>query len=195
MCQIQPGSAVCVNKVGTFGVASASYHWSRVASAIGRLAQCLVGHASHMWHMLVADDFLLEASGRFYRAVLVIFFLLCSSLNVPRSWNKTAGRDTVTWVGFELLLHSNQLGISERRAEWLTRWARVVTDSTKIQMNRFEEGLGRIVYVAGALEFEPPFLGLLYKFPTIHPRGSVCRVPSCVAERSRHYLCVRIGLI
>ena len=45
-CQVRPGSTVYVNKVGTFGVASASYYWSRVASAIGRLAQYLVGHAT-----------------------------------------------------------------------------------------------------------------------------------------------------
>ena len=32
-CQVQPGGSVYVNKVGTFGVASASYWWSRVASA------------------------------------------------------------------------------------------------------------------------------------------------------------------
>ena len=53
--QVQLGSTVYVNKVGTFGVAYASYCWFRVSSAIGRLAQDLVGHASHTWHMLVAD--------------------------------------------------------------------------------------------------------------------------------------------
>ena len=66
-------------------------------------------------------------------------------------------------------------------------------------MSRFEEGLGRIVYVAGALEFERPFLGPLYRFLTIHPRNSVRRAPPYVGfilrhlsvqvERSRHYQC------
>ena len=66
-------------------------------------------------------------------------------------------------------------------------------------MSRFEEGLGRIVFVAGASEFERPFLGPLYKFLTIHPRGSVRRLSPYVAfllrylahqaERSRHYPC------
>ena len=37
--QVQPGGDVFVNTVGTFGVASASYYWSRVASAVGRLCQ------------------------------------------------------------------------------------------------------------------------------------------------------------
>ena len=110
--------------------------------------------------MLVADDFLLEASGPCCREALVVFFLLCSSCKVPLSWNKTAGGDTVTWVGFELLLVSSQLGISARRAEWLVRWAREVANSTHIQMSRFEEGLGRIENVAGAWNLSDHFLAL-----------------------------------
>ena len=42
-CQIHPVSLVFIGKVGTFGVASASYYWSRVASALGRLYQYLSG--------------------------------------------------------------------------------------------------------------------------------------------------------
>ena len=42
-CQVQPGGEVFVNTVGTFGVACASYCWSRVGSAIGRLCQYLSG--------------------------------------------------------------------------------------------------------------------------------------------------------
>ena len=38
-------------------------------------------------------------------------------------------------------------------------------------MASFEEGLGRIMFVAGALEHERPFLGPLYKFLTMHPSG------------------------
>ena len=198
-CQVQPGSSVYVNKVGTFDVASASYYWSRVASALGRLAQYLSGEQAHTWHMLVADDFHLEASGSGYRPALFAFFVLCATCNVPLSWNKTAGGDTVAWVGFELLHRSHQLGISQRRAEWFIRWSRGVASSEFVKMSTFEEGLGRIAYVAGALENERPFLGPLYRFLTLHPRQSVRRVPSYVAfilnhlsgqlERSRHYPC------
>ena len=59
-CQVIPGGDVFVNTVGTFGVASASYYWSRVAAAVGRLAQYLAGYSCTTWHMLVADDYLLE---------------------------------------------------------------------------------------------------------------------------------------
>ena len=48
-------------------------------------------------------------------------------------------------------------------------------------MKTFEEGLGRIMFVSGALEHDRPFLGPLYKFLTLHPRNAVRRVPPCVA--------------
>ena len=62
--QVYPeGGCACINKVGTFGVASASYGWSSVASAVGQLAQYLPDHEAHTWHFLVADDYQLDASG------------------------------------------------------------------------------------------------------------------------------------
>ena len=62
------------------------------------------------------------------------------------SWNKTAGGDAATWVGFELLHGSHQLGVSQRWAEWFVRWTKEVAHTTWINMSSFEEGLGRIMY-------------------------------------------------
>ena len=66
-------------------------------------------------------------------------------------------------------------------------------------MTNFEEGLGRVMYVVGALEYERPFLGPLYRFLVLHPRGSARRVPGFVKfilrflaaqiEQTRHYSC------
>ena len=198
-CQVEQGSTVYVNTVGTFGMASASYYWSRVAGALGRLSQYLAGHRASTWHMLVADDFHLEAGGPSYRPALIVFFALCAVCGVPLSWNKTAGGDTVAWVGFELLHRSYKLGISRRRAEWFIRWTREVAATDYVLMSNFEEGLGRIMYVAGALEFEKPFLAPLYKFLNLHPRDAVRRIPAYVSfilqylamqvEEERHYSC------
>ena len=55
-CQVIPGGDVFVNTVGTFGIASVSYYWSRVAGAIERFLQYLSGYTATSWHMLVADD-------------------------------------------------------------------------------------------------------------------------------------------
>ena len=51
--------------------------------------------------------------------------------------------------GFERLV-----GISARRAEWFARWTQKIADSDTVNMASFEEGLGRIMFVAGALEHE-----------------------------------------
>ena len=93
-CQVILGGDVLVNNVGTFGIASASYCWSRVAGAIGLLLQHLSGHSSTSWHMHVADDYLLESGGPGYRSGLLLFFVLCASVSVPLSWHKTCGGDT-----------------------------------------------------------------------------------------------------
>ena len=120
------------------------------------------------WHLLVADDFHLDASGPEYRAALLMFFALCDTCRVPLSWAKTSGGDTVAWVGFELLHSSSCLGISQRRADWFIKWSLEVASSTYVNMSRFEEGLGRIMFVAGD------------RFLSLHPRGSIRRVPAYV---------------
>ena len=66
-CQVISGGEVFINTVGTFGIALASCYWSRVACAVGRLAQYLIGNAATTWHMLVADDYLLDCGGAAYR--------------------------------------------------------------------------------------------------------------------------------
>ena len=116
-CQVVTGADVFIHTVGTFGVSSASYYWSRVPGSIGRLAQYLVGKLLTSWHTPVADDFMLECGGPRYRMGLIIFFVLCSTCGAPLSWGKTAGGDSLVWVGFEILLRSYSLGLSQRRAE------------------------------------------------------------------------------
>ena len=145
-CQVVPGGSVFINTVGTFGVTSASYYWSRVASAKERVAQYLAG-----WHMLVADDYHLDAGGANYRTALFHFFTLCATANVPLSWSNIAG--------FELLHRTRMLGITQRRADWLTKWSREVAAAPAVNMASFEEGLGRVMYVVSALEYEVAFPG------------------------------------
>ena len=147
----------------------------------------------------MADDFHLDAGGGHCRAALVTFFVLCATAGIPLSWGKTAGSDVVTWVGFELRHRSYQLGISERRAQWIINCTKKIAASTSVNVSTIEEGLGRGMFVAGALEKERPFLGPLYRFMSLHPRNSVRLVPAYVKfflshlatqlELCRHHSC------
>ena len=105
------------------------------------------------------------------------------------------GGDIIAWVGFELIHKC----ISQRRAEWFTRWTNDIAQSEHVHMSTFEEGLGRVMYVVGALEYARVFLAPLKRFLCIDFRGSVRRVPAYVSfllsylSRSisldRHYSC------
>ena len=173
-CQVVPGGDVFVNTVGTFGIASASYYWSRVAAAVGRLSQYLAGYTATSRHILVTDDYLQKCGGPEYRCGLR---------------HKRCG-------GLELMLRSRCIGISSRSAEW---WTEKIASSATVHMASFEEGLGRIMFVAGALEHERPFLGPLYKFIAMHPKNAVRRIASYVSlilrylsaeiAKKRHFSC------
>ena len=89
----------------------------------------------------------------------MLFFGLSSVLGAPLSWHKTLGGNTLVWVGFELLLKSYKVGICQRRADWFARWATEIAAAPTDHMKAFEEGLGWIMFVAGALEHERQFLG------------------------------------
>ena len=67
--------------------------------------------------LLVADDFHLKAGGPEYRTALLVFFVACVVAGVLF----VGGGDVVTWVGFELLHSSYQLGTSQRRADWFVK--------------------------------------------------------------------------
>ena len=105
----------------------------------------------------------------------------------------------VSWVGFELLHRTRVFGITESRADWLTKWSREVAAAPLVNKASFEEGLGSVMYVVSALEYERPFLAPQYRFMTMHPRGSTRRVPAHVrfilnyiaeeVSETRHYPC------
>ena len=163
-------------------MAFASYYWGRVASALGRFTQYLAADLAQTWHMVVA-----EAGGHSYRFAQLSFLVLCSVVeSVPLSWHKTSGGDTVVWIGFELLQRTSHLGLSEPRAEWSAKWALETADATFVHMSLFEGGLGRIMFVVGALELERPFLRPLCRFMTTHPRSSARRVPPYVSFLLRY---------
>ena len=180
-CQLDRGGEVFVNTVGTFGVSSASYYWSRVSAAVGRLTQYLISQYATTWIMLLADDYHVEVGGKHFRPALLVFFLLCEVVGCPLSWNKTNGGTVTNWVGFELLLREHALGLTERRAAWVVKWARETASAAVVHVRAFEEALGRIVFATSALELLRPFLSPLYAFATSGPRDSVRPVPGYVS--------------
>ena len=137
----------------------------------------------------MADDYHVEAGGVGYREAVMTFFVLCQVSGVPLSWQKTAGADTIARAGFETLHHNYSLGITERRAERFARWAEEVAAAGHINTHSFEEGLGRITYAAGALEYDRPFVAPLYRFLTPSYVSLILRYLFVADQATRHYRC------
>ena len=91
-CRVRLATFAHTNTVGTFGISSASYYWSRIGSRIGRLVQYVAGTSATTWFMLVADDHHIETCGISNRPGLIAFFAVCSLLGVSPLVVKNLGR-------------------------------------------------------------------------------------------------------
>ena len=97
-CKTREGH-IWVNEVGTYGVASAGYYWSRLAGALHRIGFYLVGGGTGHDALLFADDWLSVAGGRgeLEDIVGVVFMMARPGI----SWNskKFRGGEAASWVG------------------------------------------------------------------------------------------------
>ena len=87
-----------VNKVGTYGVASAQLYWGRMAALLLRLLYYSFPEVD--WGFVFVDDFcwLLRSTNCNSLTPALLAFLV--ALGVPLSWKKTALSEINTWLGF-----------------------------------------------------------------------------------------------
>ena len=113
---------VWLNKVGTFGISSAAYWWSRLSSGVGRIVMILLGQ-TWTFMLLYADDVRVSSHGpnKYLQIAKVLFFWEVAG--TPISWHKCRGGLEVEWLGYWLDYRGYQLGISVLRRDWLIRWA------------------------------------------------------------------------
>ena len=154
-------NTVWINMVGTFGVASAAYHWSRLMSGLGRAAYYLHGKLA-LSQLVYVDDLLWIAGekGALEHVVLIIFFY--TLLGLPFSWKKFRGGLVCSWVGFEVSLAERSLGLTAARAEWLCNWLEQASCAGQVKIADLRAVLGRLSFACTALCNYGAFLGPLY---------------------------------
>ena len=195
-CRSMEGGPVFVNTTGTFGVSSAAYWWGRLAGAVIRLCHYYAGSRFPMWLSIVADDLLAISAGQFIRAFVLVLFLV---IGLPLSWKKIERGESMSWVGYEVLLREEKLGVTEKRALWLGSWYAKLLEEKVAKVGRFQEGLGRAAFVCSALECVVPFLAPLYTFASLYDPESTRPLPLYVLAtlqflkgqlaRRRHFGC------
>ena len=159
-CRVSPGdNFIFINKVGTFGVASASYWWGRIAGAGLRLIHELLGPGLPVELLIFADD--LEALGADIngRRGIVCSCVLLSCLGFPFKWSKQRGGMKVEWIGLFADYTPMKLGLSPKRSSWLSEWVLKVARTGRITSQEMEQGLGRLGFCGECFDLGKAFLG------------------------------------
>ena len=168
---------VYLNLVGTFGVGSAGYWWQRSGAAILRVCHYLIPRSLALWLLLYADDGWATGRGeRFDRALLLMLYIL-DVLNLPISWKKVQGGVQMEWVGYALDVGRFELGITASRARWAAQWLEDKVSEQRVRLGELRQGLGRLQFVANALEHLKPFLGPLFAWASAGPKYAKPHLP------------------
>ena len=187
-CRARPDGPVWINRVGTFGVACAAYHFARLAGLVGRGA-LRVAQQAPLFQMLFADDLQIMAGGeRKYHDIWVVL-LYWLMVGTPFKWSKFRGGVCLDYVGFYFDYFRFNLGLSERRANWIMEF---ILDVQKgrgmIEHRRFTEFVGRLVYAGQVLYWLRPFMGPLHRWKAAIAPGTVALVPRMVMVVLRYIL-------
>ena len=169
-----------LNRVGTFGIASAPYWWSRLMALVGRFVGHLMG--SHWFLQLVyVDDLHGVFVGERKFLHLWIWVLAFELIGTPFGYHKFKGGLVSNFVGFHLRYDICQVGISDKRGEWLCGWVDQASSKNFVVATRdFSEFLGRLGFVSQLLTWMKPHLAPLYSWAAAMAPGTVGRLPDTV---------------
>eukprot|EP00435_Cladocopium_sp_Y103_P006405 s3783_g2.t1 len=176
-CRVEPDGPVWFNKVGTFGVACAAYHFARLASLVGRLVMRLTGQA-HVFQLLFADDLKMVAAGTDKYDNVWQMLIAWIMFGAPFRWPKFRGGVCLEFVGFFMDYCKFEVGLSERRSNWIVQWIRDAQANQGVVAHRsFVELVGRLVYASQVLTWLRAFLAPLHAWKAAIAPGTVATMP------------------
>lgn len=169
---------VWLNTCGTFGVASASYWWSRLAAAAIRALHYLLGPSSALYALVYSDDGFLLATGAHFEKKLLMAFLVLEVLGLPLVPSEGAGGphgqlDRVP----DRCVSECAFGLSPKRAQWVIDWITARLRDGMMKMQDLREALGRLAFVSMALEHLRLLLALLFAWGAACPPQTCQRIP------------------
>ena len=160
--RLDESEEVFMNRVGTFGITTASFWWGRVAATLFRTFHRVIPRHSLIYLLLFADDGLVMVGGDDYHYLALGIFIYLEIMEVPLSWKKTRGGFKTEWIGYSVDIDRWLIGVSDRKVRWLQEWVKATNAEGKILGRDFKAGIGRMGFLAGAIRGARPFLAPLY---------------------------------
>ena len=145
-----------INKVGTYGMASAQLYWGRLAALLLRLLYHLFPEVD--WGFVFVDDFcwLLRTTDAPRLTAALLATLL--ALGTPLSWKKTFVGETNTWLGF--VVNPREPSVMMARSKHLTVMALLTRlhEGHTFSSKEVEQALGRIQWATTCFPMTKVFL-------------------------------------
>ena len=180
-CRVEDDGPIWFNQVGTFGVACAAYHFARLASLLGRLVMRLGGQ-SHTFQLLFADDLKMVAAGEDKYDHIWYMLMAWLMLGTPFRWPKFRGGVCLEFVGFYMDYCKFEVGLSERRTNWIVQWVETARQNGGMVTHRsFVELVGRLVYAGQVLVWMKPLMAPLHAWKSAVAAGTAAILPQTVS--------------
>ena len=145
-----------VNKVGTYGMASAQLYWGRMAALLLRLTYMIFPQID--WGFVFVDDFcwiLRKGTATAWATTLLATYV---ALGVPLSWKKTVLAGVNTWLGFVVNPQSLVVRMAEDKHVIIMKLLRQLQAGEVFASKAIEKALGRISWATSVCPLSRPFL-------------------------------------
>ena len=98
--------------------------------------------------MIFADNANWLAQGPNAHILILMAILTAIFFGTPFSFAKFAGGVEVEWVGYWLDVANFGIGLSDRRAAWMTKWLTETLTAKKALVGKIGDVLGRLSFAA-----------------------------------------------
>ena len=153
-----------INKVGTYGMASAQLCWGRLASALLRLLYHVYPMVDWGFVFVFVDDFcwLLRKSLAGPLTGAILLFLV--AFGCPLSWKKTAIGLSNTWLGFIMTPHLQLVRMAPTKHELVMAVLDKMIDNQTFTKQELDSALGRLQWATNCCPLTKPFLQAFWQW-------------------------------
>jgi len=98
-------------------------------------------------------------------------------VGAPFSWHEFRGGLELDFLGFWLDYARFEVGLSEKRTQWLIHWLDGLKGDKPVLIRQVIEGLGRLAFAVRMLTWLKPFLSPLYAWVGAIPSSAILKPP------------------
>ena len=153
-----------INKVGTYGMASAQLYWGRMAALLLRITYLIFYEVD--WGFVFVDDFcwiLRTESANLWATTILATYL---ALGVPLSWKKTVLAEVNTWLGFVVNPRTLVVRMAQDKHDIIMEILKKLSQGETFTSKAIEKALGHINWATSVCPLSRPFLQPFWAWKT-----------------------------